>query len=149
MEKELSKLGVTVDLVKLSDYEINPYHRPRTADMDTLAQKIKDAENIILGMGIYNYSISDALKIILDNCFAGSTGKFYGLLTAAGGDRSYLATMNLTQICMNQYRMIQLPRIIYATGSDFVGDDISNEELLERLTSFASDFYTIGTKLLS
>ncbi len=148
MEKELTNKGVNVDLVKLSDYEINPYHRPRTADMDTLAQKITESDNIIIGMGIYNYSISDALKIILDNCFGGSTGKFYGLLTAAGGDKSFLATMNLTQICMNQYRMIQLPRIIYATGSDFVGDDISNEDLLERLASFANEFYDIGTKLL-
>ena len=103
----------------------------------------------IFGMGVHCYSVNDALKIILDGCCGGVEGKFFGIICAAGGERSYLSTMHLTQICMNEWRMIQLPRIVYATGKDFENDTISNDDLKERLNLFAEEFTIIGEKLIS
>jgi FMN reductase len=85
----------------------------------------------------------------LDTCFSEVTGKFYGILCAAGGERGYLSTMHLTQICMNEWRMIQLPRIVFANGKDFKDDIICSTELLERIKVFSEEFYSIGKKLLS
>ena len=76
-------------------------------------------------------------------------GKFFGIICAAGGERSYLSTQHLTQICMNEWRMIQLPRIIYATGKDFEENKVNNKDLLERLDVFSEEFNTIGKKLIS
>ena len=76
-------------------------------------------------MGVHCYSINDGLKIILDNCCNKAEGKFFGIACAAGGTKSYLASMHLTQICMNEWRMIQLPRIVYATTKDFKENEIS------------------------
>jgi len=84
---------------------------------------------------------------LLDACFGKATGKFYGILCAAGGERSYLSTMHLTQICMNEWRMMQLPRIVYATGKDFKEDIIISSEVLERIALFSEEFHTIGNKL--
>jgi FMN reductase len=75
-------------------------------------------------------------------------GKFFGIVCAAGGERSYLSTMHLTQICMNEWRMIQLPRIIYATGQDFDNDAITNNELNERIKLFVKEFIDIGRRLI-
>jgi FMN reductase len=100
-------------------------------------------------MGVHCYSLNDGLKILLDNCFAGATGKFFGILCAAGGERSYLSTMHLTQICMNQWRMIQLPRIVYTTGKDFTKDEITSKEGIERIQLFSDEFNTIGNKLIT
>ena len=76
-----------------------------------------------------------------------ATGKFFGVLCAAGGERSYLSTMHLTQICMNEWRMIQLPRIVYATKKDFKENRIISSDLLERINLFANEFHNIGKKL--
>ena len=57
--------------------------------------------------------------------------------------------MHLTQICMNEWHMIQLPRIIYATKKDFTNDIISSKELLERIELFTQEFELIGKKLLA
>jgi len=46
-------------------------------------------------------------------------------------------------------RMIQLPRIVYATSKDFKEDSISSTELLERIALFSKEFQLIGSKLLS
>ena len=116
--------------------------------MNNLANKIEKADNIIIGMGVHCYSINDSLKILLDTCFSSAYGKFYGILCAAGGERSYLSTMHLTQICMNEWRMIQLPRIIYATKKDFQGGSIISKEIAERMDVFSEEFYSIGGKLL-
>ena len=57
--------------------------------------------------------------------------------------------MHLTQICMNQWRMIQLPRIVYATGKDFTEDDITSKEVIDRIHVFSDEFNTLGNKLIS
>ncbi len=138
-----------IDFVDLREYELAPYHRGKTEDMRRLSRQVAAADNYVLGMAVYDYSVNDSLKIVLDNCFSGVEGKFFGIVCAAGGLRSYLSTMHLTQICMNEWRMIQLPRVIYATGADFDGDTICNEDLLQRIHTFAGEFHSIGKKLLS
>ena len=146
--EKLSKKGINCTIVNARNIPMNPFHRGMTDEMKILSKQIEQADNIIIGMGIHNYSINDSLKVLVDNCFSGATEKFFGILCAAGGDRSYLSTMHLTQMLMNQWRMIQLPRVVYARGFDFEGDEISNKDLTERIEQFSDEFFTIGAKLL-
>lgn len=149
VSKTLSKKGVFCTIADARKIPIHPTHSKLTPEMERLANQIKEADNIIIGMGVHCYSLSDSLKILLDTCFLKANEKFYGVLCAAGGERSYLSTMHLTQICMNEWRMIQLPRIVYATTKDFKENEISSKELLDRIKIFTEEFYLIGKKLLS
>ena len=117
--------------------------------MKLLSEIINKTDNLIIGMGVHCYSFNDSLKILLDNCFNGATEKFFGIVCAAGGEKSYLSTMHLTQICMNEWRMIQLPRIVYATKEDFTNNNISSQEVIERIQVFSNEFSTIGNKLIT
>ena len=145
----LSAKGIEVKMIDAKDIDLRPCHKEISESMKKLNNEVDDADNIIIGMGVHCYSINDGLKIILDNCFGKATGKFFGIICAAGGERSYLSTQHLTQICMNEWRMIQLPRFIYATGKDFEKDIVNNKDLLERLDVFSEEFNTIGKKLIS
>ena len=138
---------IDVTIVDARNINLAPYHTKTSESMKTLRNNIAKSDNIIIGMGVHCYSISDSLKIILDNCFQDSIGKFFGILCAAGGERSYLSTSHLTQICMNEWRMIQLPRIIYATQKDFRNNQIESKDLLERIEVFSKEFISIGKKL--
>mgnify|MGYP001212386380 CR=1 FL=1 len=149
VEKELRKKGINTKLIDARKISINPYHLEKTKDLNKLTEEIKKCDNIIIAMGVHNYSINDNLKIILDNCFQEAIGKFFGIICAAGGERSYLSTQHLTQICMNEWRMIQLPRIIYATKNKFIEKDIITEDIIARIKEFTEDFHQIGSKLLS
>ena len=148
VEKQLITKGDTITFVDAREIPMHPEHRRKTDKMQQLAKQIKQADNIIIGMGVHCYSVNDALKILLDTCFSASTGKFFGILCAAGGERSYLSTMHLTQICMNEWRMMQLPRIVFATEKDFTEDIITSAEVLERIKLFSEEFHTVGRKLL-
>ncbi len=149
VERRLNKIGVNVELVDARALNLNLYYKGMTMDMEDLSKKVSEADNVIIGMGVHCYSINDGLKLILDSCFGGAIGKFFGILCAAGGDKSYLSTMHLTQICMNEWRMIQLPRIVYALGSDFDINDNCGQDISDRLDVFTNEFYTIGKKLLA
>ena len=149
VEKQLLSKGNTITFVDAIKIPMNPAHREITDEMQQLAEQVKQADNIIIGMGVHCYSVNDALKILLDACFSDATGKFFGVLCAAGGERSYLSTMHLTQICMNEWRMIQLPRIVFATEKDFTEDIITSAEVLERIKLFSEEFHAIGRKLLA
>ena len=149
VEKQLLAKGNTITFVDARKTPMNPAHREITDEIRQLAEQVKQADNIIIGMGVHCYSVNDALKILLDTCFSDATGKFFGILCAAGGERSYLSTMHLTQICMNEWRMMQLPRIVFATERDFKKDIITSTEVLERIELFSEEFHTTGRKLLA
>lgn len=148
IEKRLLKKDIEVKLVDARNLNLTPTHINNSKKMNQLSEDVKNTDNIIFAMGVHNYSINDSLKIILENCCSGAEKKFFAILCAAGGDRSYLSTMHLTQICMNEYRMIQLPRIVYATYSDFQGKNLINKDVIDRLDIFVDEFTTIGNKLL-
>ena len=117
--------------------------------MEDLSNKISLADNYIIGMGVHNYSVNDSLKIILDNCFKNVDGKFFGIVCAGGGERSYLSTMHLSQMCMNEWKMIQLPRTVYASRNDFENNEITSTQVLEWMSLFCDEFAKIGLKLIS
>ena len=148
VEKELIAKEDNITFVDARNIPMQPVHRGLSPEMETLAKQVEQADNIIIGMGVHCYSVNDALKILLDACFGKATGKFFGILCAAGGERSYLSTMQLTQICMNEWRMMQLPRIVYATGKDFTENTITSTEVLERIVIFSEEFHSIGNKLV-
>ena len=143
------KKNVDITFIDLRDLEIVPAHQPETQDMKDLAAAVDQADNYIFGVAIHNYSINDSMRMILDTSLYGAKGKFYGILCAAWGANSYLATMHLTQTCMTHHRMIQLPRVVYAIWWDFDEHQrIINPDITERCEQFTEDFVDLGRKLL-
>ena len=76
--KTLSKKGVSCSIVDARNIPMRPTHRELTAEMENLAEQIKETDNIIIGMGVHCYSINESLKILLDTCFAKATGRGAG-----------------------------------------------------------------------
>ena len=137
--KHMQKRGSDVELLDVRDYELGHTFRT-TPDMQIISNKISQADNFIIGMAVYCYSVNDSLKTILDNCFEDVTGKKYGIVCAAGGDKSYLATQHLTQICANEWRMIQLPRVVYTSGKDWADGELVSADVSERVELFVNEF---------
>ena len=147
--KKLKSQEIECNLIDARSLDLKSSHGTKTPSMIEAIKKINEADNLIIGMGVHNYSVNDSLKIILDTCFDKVNGKFFGILCAAGSEKSYLATMHLTQICMNQWKMIQLPRIIYATGKDFTDNKVTSTLLKEWMSEFVVEYISIGKKLLN
>tara|TARA_Y100000766_G_scaffold97102_1_gene82828 strand:+ start:469 stop:984 length:516 start_codon:yes stop_codon:yes gene_type:complete len=149
VNQKLKDLGVISEIIDARKTPLFPYHIPKSTQMNNLTEKISSADNLIIAMGVHNYSINDSLKIILDTCFKNVEGKFFGIICAGGGEKSYLSTMHLSQICMNEWKMIQLPRIIYGARKDFENNQIKSQQLLDWIDLFCNEFKEIGNKLMN
>lgn len=148
VEAELLARGADVLFVDARDYKLGPVFQ-KNKDNEKLSEQLKDMDNFVFGMAVYDYSVNDNLKMILDTCIDPKLeNTLFGVVCAAGGDKSYLSTMHMTQICMNEWRMMQLPRVIYGTGKDFDEKGIHSEDLNDRIVKFADEFYDVGSKLL-
>lgn len=145
----LEEQGVQTQLIDLRGKDLRHSYQERSPDMQEIHDAIASADNLIFGLAVHCYSINDSLKSLIDTSFPESHHKFYGILCAAGGEKSYLATQHLTQILQNEQRMIQLPRVVYATKKDFEQGRIKNTNILDRLTLFTEEFIEIGQKLIS
>lgn len=149
VNEKLKDLGVKSEIIDAREIPLFPCHIPKSTQMNHLTEKISSADNLIIAMGVHNYSINDSLKIILDTCFKNVEGKFFGIICSGGGEKSYLSTMHLSQICMNEWKMIQLPRIIYGARKDFENNQIKSQQLLDWIDFFCNEFKEIGNKLMN
>ena len=86
VKEELIAKGDNITFVDARNIPMQPVHRGISTEMETLAKQVEQADNIIIGMGVHCYSVNDSLKILLDTCFGKATGKFFGILCAAGGE---------------------------------------------------------------
>ena len=97
------------------------------------AAAVEESDAILVAGPIYNYDLSAAAKNFIELTGRSWQEKCVGFAVAAGGRSSYMAPLGLANSLMVDFRCQILPRFVYATGEDFEGDRIVNEELLRRL----------------
>lgn len=100
---------------------------------------VREASGIILATPIYNYSIGSEAKNLIELSGKAWQDSVAGFLCAAGGQGSYMSVMQIANSLMLDFRTVILPRFVYATGDSFAGNEITDNDLLERMQGFADD----------
>ena len=59
VKEELIAKGNNITIVDARNIPMQPIHRGRTPEMETLAKQVEEADNIIIGMGVHCYSVND------------------------------------------------------------------------------------------
>ncbi len=144
-----SEESFEVELIDLREAELplcdggSAYGHPEVARIQKI---VESADGFVFATPIYNFSINAALKNYLELVGRSMEGKVGGFLCSAGGALSYMSTTGFMNSVMLDFRMIILPRVVYATGGDWNGDEL-NETVSERMKQFADDFATLVGKL--
>lgn len=124
------------ELVDLRDCDLPPcdgdscYGVPQVHE---ITEKIKSASGIILASPVYNYDLSANAKNLLELTGSAWTEKVVGILCAAGGDGSYMAPMGFCNSLMLDFRCLVVPRFVYVTDAVFMGDQIDDPEVVNRI----------------
>ncbi len=84
-----------------------------------LAEKIRGAKCVLLGIPVYNYAASASAKNMIELTGRAWTDKVVGFLCAAGGKMSYMSVMGLANSLMLDFRCLIIPRFVYAHGQSF------------------------------
>lgn len=109
-------------------------------DLRVAAREIEQSDAYVIGMPVYCYSVSGALKNFLDITCGGMQDKPFAIVSASGGERSYLATAELQKILTFEVRGKPFPRVVFASGKDFKDGRLASEEIGKRLDQLAKEF---------
>lgn len=124
------------DWLDLRDVELpqcdgdSAYSHP---NVSKVTQQIQNASCILLAVPIYNYASGSAAKNLIELTGRAWTDKTVGFICAAGGSSSDMSIMNLANSLMLDFRSVIVPRFVYANGSAFSGNEITDSEILRRI----------------
>jgi len=112
-----------------------------------LAGKVEGADGILVATPIYNFDVNAAAKNLIELTGRAWTEKVVGFLCAAGGQGSYMSIMAVANSLMLDFRTIVIPRFVYATGDQFQGNEISDEDLAARIDQITTELLRFTSAL--
>ncbi len=146
----LESKNATVELIDLAELKLPlcdggaVYGDPVVQE---IAAKIEAADGILIATPIYNFDVNAAAKNLIELTGRAWTEKVAGFLCAAGGQGSYMSVMATANSLMLDFRTVVIPRFVYATGDQFQGDEISDEDLGERIGKMANELMRFTSAL--
>jgi NAD(P)H-dependent FMN reductase len=103
----------------------------------TLSKKIEEAKCVILAVPIYNFDVNAATKNLVELTGRSWTQKVVGFLCAAGGKSSYMSVMGIGNSLMLDFRCLIIPKFVYAEGSAFDDESVSDDAVKARIAELA------------
>ena len=130
-EQELQRAGLEVSVLDLRNLQmefcdgrsLKEYH----PDMQQAYRAIDEARAFVIGMPVYCYSVSGPLKNFIDITSGAMEKKIAGILCNAGGNRSYLASADLSNILAYESHVTTVQPIVYSCSEDY-DDHVLNEK---------------------
>lgn len=108
-----------MDLQQLSLPQCDATDCYRQVNVIQAAQRIAEARGVIIASPVYNYDLSAAAKNLVELTGPAWADKVVGFVCAAGGHISYMAVLGLANSLMLDYRVLVIPRFVFATESCF------------------------------
>jgi NAD(P)H-dependent FMN reductase len=114
-----------------------------------LASKIKQASAILLAVPVYNYNVSAAAKNLIECTGSAWDDKVVGFLVAAGGKMSYMAILPLANSLLLDFRCLITPQIVYADKSAFTTNQLTSEDITQRVANLLTQMTALAKKTRS
>jgi FMN reductase len=142
--------GEVVEFIDLCEFELprcdgaNCYEDEHVQE---IANKIRSARGILLGVPIYNYQAGSSVKNLIELTGKAWEDTVVGFLCAAGGRGSYMSVMSLANSLMLDFRTFILPRFIYTTGDMVTVNEEIDDEVLQRLKNLTRQLVKVAKQL--
>ena len=128
--------GTAAELLDLREFEFPLCGSPESFSDPNVASGlalVTAADAIILATPVYNYDANAVAKNFIELTGQGWESKVVGFLCTAGGQASYMSIMSLANSLMLDFRCVIVPRFVYATGTAFGGDKITDPDIAARI----------------
>ncbi|MFG0254223.1 MAG: NADPH-dependent FMN reductase [Rhodopirellula sp. JB053] len=109
------------------------------AEVIALSGLLREAESVFVASPVYNYDVNAAIKNAVELTGKAWTGKVVALMLAAGGQGSYMSVMGLANSLMLDFRCMIVPRFVYATGENFEGEQLADEDIAGRVDQLVQE----------
>ncbi len=94
---------------------------------------MRSADAYVIGMPVYQYSVSGPLKNFIDIVTETMNEKPFGIVSNSGGVRSYLAASDLMIMLSFEAWALPIQPIVHTWAGDFEGQEINNKKVGEKI----------------
>lgn len=136
--------------IDLRDYDLPlcdgdaSYGNPLVPELRAI---ISNARCVLIAVPIYNFDVNAAAKNLIELTGSSWNDKIVGFLCAAGGRASYMSVMGFANSLMLDFRCLVIPRFVYAEGSAFSSEEVSDTEVLKRVNELTVRAVTLTSAL--
>ncbi len=113
------------------------------ADMQRVYGLMNEADGFIFGMPVYCWSVSGALKNLIDITAGAMNNKVAGILCNAGGNRSFLASSDLVKILLYESGVLTVHPTVYSTAEDFDDGRLVNPKVVGRIEGMVDALFKL------
>ena len=136
-EEELKRVGLEASVLDLRNTQmefcdgrpLKQYH----PDLQQAYQVIEKADAFVIGMPVYCYSVSGPLKNFIDITSGAMEKKIAGILCAAGGNRSYMASADLSNILAYESHVTTVQPIVYSSSEDYKDQTLTGNKVKSKI----------------
>ena len=137
VEELLKSAGLETSLLDLRNIKmefcdgrsLKEYH----PEVQQAHQVIKEAEAFVFGMPVYCYSVSGPLKNFIDITSGAMEKKIAGIVCAAGGNRSYMASADLSNILAYESHVTTVQPIVYSSSEDYKEQTLTGNKVKSKI----------------
>ena len=145
----LKNKNIDFELIDLKDYDIPICDGDKCYDHETtimLRKKVEEAKCVVISTPVYNFNVSSSAKNFVELTGKMWEGKIAGFMTAAGGRSGYMSVMSLANSLMLDFRVVIIPKHVYAERSSFKDDEIE-KGVKDRIEELADDMIKFSNAL--
>ena len=149
MQKLFEERGAEISTIDLREIEMDFCDARKESygkDIEEAKALMNSADGLIFGYGVYCYSIPGVLKNFIDIACE-SMVKPFGQVIASGGNNAFLSHEHLSQILVNEVHAAPYPHVIFASYAEYVGGDITDENLMQRMVEYADGYLDWSSRL--
>jgi NAD(P)H-dependent FMN reductase len=136
-EEELKLAGLEVGLLDLRNIQmefcdgrpLKEYH----PEVQQAYQTMEQADAFIIGMPVYCYSVSGPLKNFIDITSGAMEKKVAGILCNAGGNQSYMASADLSNILAYESHVTTVQPIVYSSYEDYDDQILTGKKVKSKI----------------
>ena len=102
-------------------------------EMQQAYQAIEKADAFVIGMPVYCYSVSGPLKNFIDITSGAMEKKIAGILCNAGGNRSYMASADLSNILAYESHVTTVQPIVFSSYEDYDDQSLTGAKVKSKI----------------
>lgn len=135
--EELKRAGLKAEVLDLRSIQmefcdgrpLKEYH----PDLQHAYRTLDEAQAFIIGMPVYCFSVSGPLKNFIDITSGAMEKKPAGILCNAGGNRSYMASADLSNILAYESHVTTVQPIVYSSSEDFDDHTLKDDKVQSKI----------------
>jgi len=129
--KMLTHMGISNQIIDLREWEIPFCDGRKRVDygetVQILHKKMRHAKAFVFGFPIYSYTMSGVAKNFIDIFGGAMIDRYFGIVNAAGGQSSYLASKDLMAIMAFDFNATAVQPIVFGYRQHFSENKLNSE----------------------